>query len=105
MAVQTDVQKKHIFKFNFRCLLDSFFSFFLFSSPSPNSLANAFGLWKSKAKLPGDYEHVRKSLDNAAFWKCGDSSCVPRSVFRAVSMQNVEDFNTLMLETCKNNDF
>lgn len=69
-----------------------FFTFFLFSSPSPNWLANAFGLWKSKAKLPGNCEHVRKSLDNAAFWKCGDSSRARGSAFRAVNMQNAKNF-------------
>lgn len=57
IAAHTGVQKKHIFKFNFRCLSDSLFL----------TLSQLAGKRFRSVEKPGNCEHVRKSLDNAVF--------------------------------------
>lgn len=63
MAVQSTFQEQHIFKFNLRCL---------FFPPLPNSWQ-----WlgfESKAKLLGNCDHVKKTLNNVATGFCIRSS-------------------------------
>ena len=77
MAAQPGFQEKHIFKFNLRCLFSS-------SPSTPNCWQGpGFG---SKAKMLGNCDHVKKALNNVAFWKCGDSSCLRAQFSAPVNM-------------------
>lgn len=77
MAALPGFQEKHIFKFNLRCLFSS-------SPSTPNCWQGpGFG---SKAKMLGNCDHVKKALNNVAFWKCGDSSCLRAQFSAPVNM-------------------
>lgn len=79
MAAQPGFQEKHVFKFNLRCF--PLFFFLPSSSSTPNCWQEPG--FESKAKMLGNCDHVKKALNNVAFWKCGDSFCTRGSDFSA----------------------